>query len=156
GAFGAPLGGAFYAFELVIATYSVASLAPVGVAALVGYVVANLFDPAALGIGSLYVSSVTGRDLGIASAVRLLAAGFGIALMRWVALWEALMNRFHLVPVLRPALGGLVVGALALVTPQILSSGHGAIHLTAVLQRPLSDLALLLLLKAVASILSLG
>lgn len=156
GAFGAPLGGAFYAFELVIATYSVASLAPVGVAALVGYVVANLFDPAALGIGSLYVSSVTSRDLGIASAVGLLAAGFGIALMRGVALCEALMNRFHVKPFLRPALGGLVVGSLALVTPQVLSSGHGAIHLTAVLQRPLSDLAVLLLLKAAASILSLG
>src|ERR1700690_4620063 len=34
GAFGAPLGGAFYAFELVIGSYSVASLAPVAVSAL--------------------------------------------------------------------------------------------------------------------------
>ena len=32
GAFGAPLGGAFYAFELVIGSYSVTSLAPVGIA----------------------------------------------------------------------------------------------------------------------------
>jgi CIC family chloride channel protein len=156
GAFGAPLAGAFYAFELVIASYSVASLAPVGVAALVGYVVANAFDPAALGIGSIYVSSVTGRDLAIASAVGLAAAVFGIALMRGVALCEALLNRFLVRSFLRPALGGLVVGSLALVTPQILSSGHGAIHLTAVLERPLRDLAVLLVLKAVASILSLG
>src|SRR5712672_2000524 len=49
GAFGAPLAGAFYAFEL-IGSYSAASLAPVGIAALAGYVVANLFEPSALGI----------------------------------------------------------------------------------------------------------
>ena len=35
GAFGAPLGGAFYGFELIIGSYSVASLAPVGMAGLV-------------------------------------------------------------------------------------------------------------------------
>ena len=34
GAFGAPLGGAFYGFELIIGSYAVASLAPVGMAAL--------------------------------------------------------------------------------------------------------------------------
>ena len=37
GAFGAPLGGAFYGFELIIGSYSIASLAPVGMAALLGY-----------------------------------------------------------------------------------------------------------------------
>ena len=47
GAFGAPLGGAFYGFELVIGSYSIASLAPVGMAALVGYLTAQAFSPAA-------------------------------------------------------------------------------------------------------------
>lgn len=156
GAFGAPLGGAFYAFELVIGSYSIASLAPVGLAALVGYLVANVFDPMSLGIGTLYVSRVTGRDLIIASAVGLAAAGAGIALMRGVAVCESLLNRLTLPSFLRPALGGLAVGLLALITPQILSSGHGAIRLAAVLDRPLRDIAVLLCLKALASVISLG
>ncbi len=46
GAFGAPLAGAFYAFELVIASYSAVHLAPVGAAALVGYLVASTFGRA--------------------------------------------------------------------------------------------------------------
>ena len=41
GAFGAPLAGAFYGFELIIGGYSPNSLAPVGVAALIGYLVAH-------------------------------------------------------------------------------------------------------------------
>src|SRR5216683_6591484 len=80
GAFGAPLAGAFYAFELIIGSYSVASLAPVGIAALVGYVVANMFDPTSLGIGALYVSHVDTRDLAIASVVGLVAAAAGVVL----------------------------------------------------------------------------
>src|SRR5260221_11329560 len=81
GAFGAPLGGAFYAFEIVIGRYSVASLAPVGLAALVGYLVANLFDPTALRIRTLYVSRVKARDLAMARAVGLFDAAIGSGVM---------------------------------------------------------------------------
>jgi chloride channel protein, CIC family len=156
GAFGAPLGGAFYAFELVIGSYSVMSLAPVALAALVGYLVANVFDPVSLGIGTLYVSHVTARDLAIASAIGLAAAGAGITIMRGVAFCEALLTRLPMPAYVRPTLGGLAVGLFALATPQVLSSGHGAIHLAAMLDRPLRDVAILFLLKALASIVSLG
>jgi CIC family chloride channel protein len=125
-------------------------------AALVGYLAANTFDPDTLSIGSLYISRVAGRDLAMASAVGLAAAGFGILLMWGVALCERGLNRMAMPGFAHPALGGLVVGLLALFTPQILSSGHGAIRLAAVLDRPLGDLAVLLLLKALASVVSLG
>jgi chloride channel protein, CIC family len=45
GAFGAPLGGAFYGYELIIGSYSVAGLAPVGMASLLGYLTAQAFSP---------------------------------------------------------------------------------------------------------------
>jgi chloride channel protein, CIC family len=156
GAFGAPLAGAFYAFELIIGSYSAASLAPVGIAALAGYVVANLFESSALGIGAIYVSQVATRDLAIAAVVGLVAAGAGIALMLGVAQCEALLTGLRLPTYLRPALGGLIVGALALVSPQVLSSGHGAIHMAAMIDSPLRDVLLLFLLKALASMVSLG
>src|SRR5712691_10863643 len=54
------------------------------------------------------------------------------------------------------AIGGLVVGLCACATPQVMSSGHGALHLAGLLDRPLGEMAMVLLLKAVASIASLG
>jgi CIC family chloride channel protein len=156
GAFGAPLAGAFYAFELIIGSYSITSLAPVGVAALVGYVVANLFDPTTLGIGTLYVSQIMARDLVIAAGVGLVAAGAGIVLMFGVSQCEAILTALRLPPYLRPALGGLAVGALALISPQVLSSGHGAIHMAAMIDSPLRTVLILFALKALASIVSLG
>ncbi|HZS63575.1 MAG TPA: chloride channel protein [Xanthobacteraceae bacterium] len=156
GAFGAPLGGAFYAFELVIATYSAASLAPVGVAAVTGYLVASHFEQPSLGIGTLYVSNVHGYDLAIAALVGIAAAAIGIGLMRGVAACESLMNALRIRPVLRPTLGGLLVGVMATITPEIMSSGHGAIHLSSMFARPLTAIALLFALKSLASIVSLG
>ncbi|MDQ8732155.1 chloride channel protein [Bradyrhizobium sp. LHD-71] len=156
GAFGAPLAGAFYAFELVIASYSVASLAPVGIAAVVGYTVSSIFYEPSLGLGTPYTSLVRGYDLAIAAVLGLVAAAVGILLMRGVAACEAMMSWMRVRPELRPALGGLAVGTMAILTPQVMSSGHGAIHLSAVMASPLSTLALLFVLKSLASIVSLG
>jgi chloride channel protein, CIC family len=156
GAFGAPLAGAFYAFELVIGGYTPASLTPVGVAAVTGYFVAHLFSVLSLGVGVGPVGDVLGRDLAIAALLGVLAALFGIAIMRGVALCETLLARTRLWPPLRPALGGLGVGLLALITPQVMSSGHGALHFAGFVSIPLSVLATIFILKAIASVISLG
>jgi CIC family chloride channel protein len=156
GAFGAPLAGAFYAFELVIGGYTPASLTPVGVAAVAGYFVAHAFTVLSLGVGIGPVGDVLGRDLAIAALLGVLAALFGIGIMRGVALCEEILARTGLWPPLRPALGGLLVGLLALVSPQVMSSGHGALHFAGFVSIPLSVVASIFILKAIASVVSLG
>ncbi len=156
GAFGAPLAGAFYAFELVIGGYTPASLTPVGVAAVAGYFVAHAFTVLSFGVGVGPVGDVLGRDLAIAALLGVLSALFGIGIMRGVALCETLLAKTRLWPPLRPALGGLGVGLLALITPQVMSSGHGALHFAGFVSIPLSVLATIFTLKAIASVISLG
>jgi CIC family chloride channel protein len=156
GAFGAPLAGAFYAFELVIGGYTPASLTPVGVAAVTGYFVAHGFSVLSLGINVGRVGDVLGHDLAVAALLGILAALVGIGIMRGVALCEALLAKARIWPPLRPALGGLAVGLLALVTPQVMSSGHGALHFAGFVSVPLTVIATIFILKAIASVLSLG
>src|SRR5882762_179530 len=156
GAFGAPFAGAFYAFELIIGGYTAATLVPVGLAALNGYLVARMFSPLPLGIYADAMARVGGRDLMIASLLGLCAALFGVTLMRGVALCDMLLERARLWAPLRPALGGLAVGAMAIVTPQVMSSGHGALQMSGMMDRPLAVIALVFVLKALASIMSLG
>jgi CIC family chloride channel protein len=156
GAFGAPLAGAFYAFELVIGGYTPASLTPVGIAAVAGYFVTHAFSPLTIGVGVGPVGDVLGRDLAVAALLGILAALVGIAIMRGVALCEALLVKTRIWQPLRPALGGLAVGLLALATPQVMSSGHGALHFAGFVSIPLTVVASMFLLKAIASILSLG
>lgn len=156
GAFNAPLAGAFYAFELVIGGYTPASLTPVGVAAVIGYFVAHAFTQLTIGVGAGPIGDVLGRDLAVAALLGVLSALFGIAIMRGVALCETLLSKSGLWPPLRTAIGGLAVGLLALVSPQVMSSGHGALHFAGFISIPLTVVATMFILKAIASIISLG
>jgi CIC family chloride channel protein len=158
GAFGAPLAGAFYAFELVIGGYTPASLTPVGVASVIGYFVAHAFAPLSLGVGmgAGPVGDVLGRDLAVAALLGVFAALFGVAIMRGVGLCEALLSKIVAWPPLRPAVGGIAVGCLALLTPQVLSSGHGALHFSGIVTMPLAFIGMVFVLKTTASVISLG
>ena len=53
-------------------------------------------------------------------------------------------------------MGGAVVGLFAIISPQVMSSGHGALHLTGIFKLPLATIALILVLKSLASMVSLG
>jgi chloride channel protein, CIC family len=156
GAFSAPLAGAFYAFELVIGGYTPASLTPVGVASVIGYFVANAFTPLSLGVGAGPMGDVLGRDLAVAALLGVFAALFGIAIMRGAGLCEQLLAKIVPWSPLRPALGGLAVGLLALETPQVLSSGHGALHFNGIVTMPLVFIGMVFVLKTTASVISLG
>ena len=156
GAFGAPLAGAFYGFELIIGGYSPNSLAPVGVAALIGYLVAHALAPADIGLVAPEKMTIAAHDLVIAATIGLLCAAAGIFLMRGVALCEALFVRLQLRPALRTTVGGLAVGLLAIVSPQVMSSGHGALRLSGMFDLSLRTVALFFVLKIAASIVSIG
>ncbi len=156
-AFGAPLTGAFYAFELIIGTYSISTLAPVVAASIAAVLVGSLF-----GHGEPIVTIAYSVAIDLPQVALIIAAGLatgivGIALMRLVALVEALFARAKVPGWLRPAIGGLVVGALALVTPTVLSAGHGAIvEAFAAQPLPLMLAASVVVLKIAASAVSLG
>jgi CIC family chloride channel protein len=125
-------------------------------ASLVGYLTARAFTPDTLGIDPGAVASLAVHDVVIAAFVGVLAAVFGIVLMRGVAACELLFTRLKIRPALRPMIGGAMVGLMAMLSPQVMSSGHGALHLTGIFKLPLTAIALIFVLKALASVVSLG
>ena len=155
-AFNTPLAGAFYAFELVIGTYTLVALTPV-IAATVGAVlVARVLqggdEELRIGLGAVVEVS----DYPAVLVLGVVCAFVGIGIMRGVTLTEALFRQSRVRPWLRPAAGGLVVGVLALATPQVLSSGHGALALGLDAHYGVATIATILVLKSVASAVSIG
>ncbi len=155
-AFNAPLTGAFYAFELVIGTYSLTTLAPVMAAAITSVVVVRLLTPELYGFDIQFPTAIPPVDYLPVLALGMLAALMGIAIMRGVTLTEEIFRRSRVPPWLRPAIGGLAVAALAVVSPQVLSSGHAALQVGMDAPYPLRHVALLIVLKAAGSAISLG
>jgi CIC family chloride channel protein len=155
-AFDAPLAGAFYGFELVHGTYSPRNLAIVGMAVVSSTITRRMVDPGGSLFVVQYLSPVIEQTLPFFLLVGLLAAAVGIATMRLVSVFERFYSAVRLPSVLRPAIGGGFVGAMALLNPQILGSGHEAIEPNLLLDRGWWIVAVLLVGKIIASALSLG
>ena len=155
-AFNAPLTGAFYAFELVIGTYSLATLAPVIVASLVSVAIGRALNPEQYGFELQVPTAIRLFDYLPLMALGVACALGGIAIMRGVTLTEEAFRRSGVPAWLRPAIGGLAVGLLALISPQVMSSGHAALSVGIDAPYTLEHIGLLIALKAAASAISLG
>jgi CIC family chloride channel protein len=154
-AFDAPLTGAFYAYELIIATYSIASLAPVAVASIAAVGTMRLLLPQqSFQVG--FAGTLTAADYVLVFVMAILSALVAIAMMRTVTVVEQLFSRSRIPVWLRPTVGGLAVGTLALITPAVLSSGHSALHVGFGAYYTAPVLVMLISLKLLASAISIG
>ncbi len=155
-AFNAPIAGAFYAYELVIGTYTIAALAPVVVAAIVADGVAHLAGGFPEGLDLIVPGAIEGVDYVALIVLSLVCSLIAIAIMRSVTLIEQAFRRTGVPPWARPAVGGLLVGLLALSAPSVFSSGHAALEISIEAPYSLHWVAILILLKATANAISIG
>lgn len=155
-AFGAPLAGAFYAFEIVIGAYTPASIAPVAAAAISAVITARTLGATPYLIAATSSRTITTPDYFLFAGFGLVAALVGIVIMRLVSGVEANVRRTQIAEWARPAIGGLLLVPIAWVTPHALSAGHGALHLTIDGGLALRALVLIFLMKILASVISLG
>jgi CIC family chloride channel protein len=155
-AFGAPLTGAFYAFEIVIGAYTPAAIAPVAAACLSAVLLARFVGIPAYLVALPGAKAITTVDYLLYAALGLICAFVGIAIMRAVTLLETQVRRSPIPEFLRPAIGGLLLIPLAMITPQALSAGHGALHVDLGAEVALRFILLVLVVKIAASSISLG
>lgn len=156
GAFAAPFAGAAYGFELIVGSYTVATLSPVVAAAVAGHLAARLL------VGHSYHIPINSDAFG-GDGYALLALFLGVAcgllsvgLMRGVTWIERIFRQSGIRDIFRPCAGGLLVGAMAIFVPHLLGSGHDAMALILRNDWPLQLLFIILAGKIVASALSLG
>ena len=155
-AFGAPLTGAFYAFEIMIGAYVPAAIAPVAAAALAGALLTR-----ELGVQPFLIAATQGEPISnlayvLYACLGVLTALAGIAIMQLETGAERLLARVPLPAQWRPLVGGLLLIPIVWTSPQALSSGHGALRLELALQPAMAFLLFVFALKVLASVISLS
>ena len=155
-AFGAPITGAFSACELIVGVYSVGSAAPILAASLAGALTAQYLGGAPYSLEVPRVSSVGLEQYLALIVLSLITAGIGIAVMRSSSLFERLFAQSWLPLWIRPAIGGVCVGAMAIITPQVLAAGHGAMVLNLHREMATGFIATVIVLKLGACLISLA
>jgi CIC family chloride channel protein len=153
-AFGAPITGAFFAFELIVGVYSVASAAPILAASLSAALTAQYLGGAPYSLEVSHVGAVGIEQYLALIGLALIVSAVGIVVMRSSSTVERL---FGWIPVwIRPVVGGVCVGAMAIVTPQVLAAGHGAMVLDLHREMAMSAIAIVITLKLIACLISLA
>jgi CIC family chloride channel protein len=155
-AFGAPLAGAFYAFEIVLGAYTPAAIAPVGAACISAVLLVRVLGSEAYVTALPGARAITTLDYLLYAVLGVACAIIAIAIMRAVTMIDAKVRSSPLPEEWRPAIGGVILIPLALITPQALSAGHGALHIDLGAQVALRFILLALVVKTLASTVSLG
>ncbi len=155
-AFGAPLTGAFYAFELIIGNYSLAIAGPVFAASLAATLTTKAIAGSPYGIIVTEAPALAFPHYVALIGLGLVAAALGVGAMQAAALIERAFRVLVPSRLFRPVAGGFLLGALALYTPQVLGAGHGALALDFYAPMGARLLATLIVVKLFASMMSLA
>ncbi len=154
--FNAPIAGVFFALEVVIGHYALHAFAPVVIASVAGTIVsrAHLGDFPAFVLPHYAVQSFLEFPAFLLLGV--VSAGLAMAFMKSVMVAEDMAARVSLPNWSRPAVGGLAVGAIAIVFPHVLGVGYGATNDALRGLFPLWLLLALVVAKTVATAITLA
>ncbi len=154
--FNAPMAGVFFALEVVLGHYALHAFAPIVISSVAGTIICriHLGDFPAFIIPEYAIQSFLEFPafvlLGLVSAITAM-------LFMWSATFaEDTVSRLPIRPWLRPTLGGLAVGIIAIAFPQVLGVGYEATDAALKEQFSLTMLFALIVAKTTATAISLG
>lgn len=156
-AFNAPIAGALFAVEIILMDFAVARFSPIVISSVVATVVSRMFE------GNFITFQIPPYQLvNPFELVNYTVLGLTCGLISFIFIKtlfyteEWVINHLKLPGYLKPAIGGLLVGIIALAYPQVMGVGYDSIN-NALQGRFVWDLALILIfLKILATSFSLG
>jgi CIC family chloride channel protein len=154
--FNAPIAGVFFALEVVVGHYGLGAFAPVVISAVIGTIIARAE------YGDFPAFVVPGAEITSyyeLPAFLLLGVTCAVVAVLFISgtLWTGRLARRLPVPTyLRPAVGGLAVGAVAALWPEVIGVGYETTDLALAGGFGLELLLVLIVAKTAASCISLG
>lgn len=156
-AFNAPIAGALFAIEIILMDYAVAAFSPIVIASVIATVVSHSFE------GNFAEFTVPGYSMVSNYEVILyIIMGAFSGIISWMYIkvlyfsedfWD---NKVKLKPYIKPLFGGLIVGAIGLLFPEILGVGYDSMD-AALNNNQIWQIAIVLVfLKMIASSMTLG
>ncbi len=125
--FNAPIAGVIFSLEILLRDFSLKNLTPIIVSGVMAITVSNTLLPGHTIFTIPPYQANHPVELAFYGALGLGAAVVGVLFMRCLYAMEDLGDKIPLPGWLKPALGGLGIGALALVAPQIMGVGYTSV-----------------------------
>ncbi|WP_161947625.1 chloride channel protein [Malonomonas rubra] len=154
--FNAPMAGMLFAAEIILVDFQVSYLSHIAISAVTATVVSHHF------LGSLPTFEVPAyelisyAELPLYGLLGFLAGLLSILFVRSVSTVEDLFGKAKIPFIWRPAISGVLIGAMAIGWPHVLGVGYESINLALTAKMTIGLMAIVLLLKLVATACSVG
>jgi chloride channel protein, CIC family len=157
GTFNAPIAGVIFAWEILLKEVKITDILPIMISSMVGTVVANLI----LGFPGLIfefpeIEIVNYWEILLYVALGVLAGFIALIYNHGLHGTEDFFETLKLPVYLKPALGGLAVGIIAIYVPGIMSTGYPVLTEALTDNLSITLVAALLILKIVATSMTIG
>jgi CIC family chloride channel protein len=154
--FNAPIAGVIFALEVILGEFSVRYFSTVVISSVTASVIGRIFFGDVPAFIAPRYSLISPWELLLYLALGFLAGIVGVGFTWLLYKSEDLFDAWRFPEYLKPAVGGLLIGGLLLYYPQIGGVGYEAMESTLRGELALGLLALLVVLKVVATSLTIG
>ncbi len=154
--FNAPMAGTLFSLELIVADFGLSAFTPILVSAVAATAVTRYFHGNIIEFTLPLFSMVSLWEFGLYLVLGLLAGVIGFAFSRSIYLSDDVFEKTRIPQWIRPACGGILVGVAAIFYPHIMGVGYDAIRVLFDGQLALSGMLLLIVLKIVATAVTIG
>ena len=154
--FNAPIAGVIFSLEIILGDFAIKTFAPVILASVVSSVVSRTF----LGNHPAFevpdYSLVSAWEIPMYVVMGIALGAIAVAYTRSLDSFEDMFEKLKVQPWLKPAIGGLLLGSLAIFYPQVLADGYQTIRLTLYGNMEVWLLVILVFGKILATCFTLG
>ena len=154
--FNAPIAGALFAHEVVLGHFAFSAFAPIVIASVVGTIVTRNYFGDFPAFSIYEHSAVSFIEFPAVIGLGILSGAIAVIFMRSTMFAEDTMNKVPGPQWIKPAIGGLILGFLALAFPQVLGVGYDATDMALKVQLSLALLITLVVMKTVATAICIG
>ena len=128
-AFNAPIAGALFAVEIILMDFAIAQFSPIVISSVIATVVSHTFEGKFAAFAVPRYQLVSPQEIGfyfILGALAGIVSFLFIKILYWSE--DLFDNKINMPEYLKPAIGGLLIGAIALLFPQIMGVGYDTIN----------------------------
>lgn len=154
--FNAPIAGVFFSLEIILGDFANKTFAPVIISSVTASVISRAFlgDHPAFDIPSY--SLVSAWEIPLYLLMGGVLGVLAVSFTRSLVFFEDTFEKLKISNWVKPAIGGLLLGILALIYPQVLADGYETIRLTTLNQMAVGTMVVLIAAKMLATCLTLG
>ncbi len=154
--FNAPIAGVFFALEVILGNFTTRYFSVVVVSSVVAAVVSHAFFPDVANLEVPLYGLESAWEIPFYGLMGIAAGVLGVLFIVVLYAFEDGFDRIPIPEWIKPALGGLGVGALGMYYPDLFGVGYGALERAAVGEMVLGTALALLFLKILATSITVG